>query len=101
MEWASRETMQRVGVDNSDIQWVIPHQANLRIIEGLAKRLEMSMDKVYLTIHKYGNTSASSVPIALDELLREREVKEGDYFLTMAFGAGLTYGASVLEKIEE
>ena len=77
---------------------MVPHQANVRIIEVLAKRFKLPMDHVYLTIHKYGNTSASSVGIALDELLNEKEIDQGETLLLPAFGAGLTWGVAVLTK---
>ncbi len=101
MESASKLCLDRAGLAESDISWLIPHQANIRIIEAIAKRFEVPSDRVYLTIHKYGNTSASSVGIALDELLREKGVKEGENILLTAFGAGLTWGASVLTCVEE
>ena len=74
----------------------MPHQANLRIIESLAKRFNVAPEKVFVTIHKYGNTSASSLGIALDELLREKKLEKGENILLTAFGSGLTWGASVL-----
>ncbi|HEX4840435.1 MAG TPA: beta-ketoacyl-ACP synthase III [Rhabdochlamydiaceae bacterium] len=96
MESASKEVIDRAGIQESEISWLIPHQANMRIIEALAKRFEVPMEKVFITIHKYGNTSASSVGIALDEMLRQNNVKKGDNILLTAFGAGLTWGASIL-----
>ena len=96
MEMASKQCLERAGLAESEISWIVPHQANVRIIEGIAKRFGVPMERVYLTIHKYGNTSASSVGIALDELLRETGVKQGENLLLVAFGAGLTWGASVL-----
>lgn len=96
MESASKESIEKAGLQESDISWLIPHQANMRIIEALAKRFNVPMEKVFVTIHKYGNTSASSLGIALDELLREKTPLEGENILLTAFGAGLTWGASVL-----
>jgi 3-oxoacyl-[acyl-carrier-protein] synthase-3 len=96
MEAASKTCLERVGLAEDQISWLIPHQANIRIIEALAKRFNVPMEKVFMTIHKYGNTSASSIGIALDELLKGPGVKEGDNLLLFAFGAGLTWGASVL-----
>jgi 3-oxoacyl-[acyl-carrier-protein] synthase-3 len=96
MESASKEVIDRAGIKESEISWLIPHQANMRIIEAVAKRFEVPMEKVFITIHKYGNTSASSVGIALDEMLRQNNAKKGDNILLTAFGAGLTWGASVL-----
>ena len=96
MESASKESIDRAGLKENEISWLIPHQANMRIIEALAKRFDVSMEKVFITIHKYGNTSASSVGIALDELMRQKTAQKGDNILLTAFGAGLTWGASVL-----
>lgn len=101
MESASKQCLDSAGLAESQISWLIPHQANMRIIEAIAKRFDLPLERVYLTIHKYGNTSASSVGIALDELLKGEGVKEGENILLTAFGAGLTWGASVLTQIEE
>ncbi len=96
MEGACKSCLDRVGMSESEISWLIPHQANIRIIEAMAKRFELPMERVYMTIHKYGNTSASSIGIALDELLREKPIASGENLLLTAFGAGLTWGAAVL-----
>lgn len=96
MEMASNECLSNCGLSGNDIKWYVPHQANIRIIEAIAKRFEVPMDRVYRTIHKYGNTSASSLGIALHELLIEEPPENGDNFLLTAFGAGLTWGASIL-----
>ncbi|PCI95816.1 3-oxoacyl-ACP synthase [Candidatus Aerophobetes bacterium] len=96
MEAASLESLRQVGITESDISYLIPHQANLRIIEGLAKRFQIGKEKVYVTIHKYGNTSASSCGIALHELMNEKKLDLGKRILLVAFGSGLTWGASVL-----
>lgn len=96
MESASKECLDRLNMDEADIKWIIPHQANIRIIEAIAKRFQVPMERVYITIHKYGNTSASSLGIALDELLKEGKLCRGDNLLLTAFGAGLTWGASIL-----
>ena len=101
MELASKQCLDSVGMEQSQINWLVPHQANMRIIEAIAKRFEVPWERVYLTIHKYGNTSASSIGIALDELLREKEIKPGENILLTAFGAGLTWGASVLTQVKE
>jgi 3-oxoacyl-[acyl-carrier-protein] synthase III len=100
MEMASKQCLDRAGLAESEISWIVPHQANVRIIEGIAKRFGVPMERVYLTIHKYGNTSSSSVGIALDELLREKGMKRGENLLLVAFGAGLTWGASILTWAE-
>ncbi len=96
MESASKESIEKAGLREDQISWLIPHQANMRIIEALAKRFNVPMEKVFITIHKYGNTSASSLGIALDELLRENRVQRGENILLTAFGAGLTWGAAVV-----
>jgi 3-oxoacyl-[acyl-carrier-protein] synthase III len=98
MESASKECLDRLGMKESDISWIIPHQANIRIIEAIAKRFQVPMERVYITVHKYGNTSASSLGIALDELIKEKSVSSGDNLLLTAFGAGLTWGAAILTK---
>ena len=92
----AKEALQRNSLSNEDVALVIPHQANMRIILGLAKSLNIPMEKVYTNIHKYGNTSSGSIPIALDEANREGHLKKGDCILLVAFGAGLTWGSSIL-----
>lgn len=96
MESASNLCLERARLTGDQIKWYVPHQANIRIIEAIAKRFEVPMERVYLTIHKYGNTSASSLGIALDELIAEHPPKNQDHYLLTAFGAGLTWGASIL-----
>lgn len=98
MEASSKECLDKVGLTEKDLSWLVPHQANVRIIEAIAKRFEVPMERVFMTIQKYGNTSASSLGIALDELLEEKEIAEGDNLLLTAFGAGLTWGSSILTK---
>jgi 3-oxoacyl-[acyl-carrier-protein] synthase-3 len=83
-------------LDCSAIDWLIPHQANLRIIQATAKRLNMSMDKVILTLQDHGNTSAASVPMALDVAIRDGRIRRGDLLLLEAFGGGFTWGASLI-----
>lgn len=101
MESAAKQCLDRAGLTEDQISWLVPHQANIRIIEAMAKRFQVPMERVFTTIHKYGNTSASSVGIALDELLARHTLKEGENLLLTAFGAGLTWGASVLTYGEE
>jgi 3-oxoacyl-[acyl-carrier-protein] synthase-3 len=96
MEASSKECMEQAGVKEEEISWIVPHQANVRIIEAIARRFKVPMERVYMTIHKYGNTSASSVGIALDELLKEKKAAKGDNLLLTAFGAGLTWGSTIL-----
>ena len=98
MEASSAECVEKAGID--EVNWMVPHQANVRIIEVIAKRFKLPMEKVFLTIHKYGNTSASSVGIALDELLSEKTITPGENILLTAFGAGLTWGSAVLTQEE-
>jgi len=93
---AAEYVVKEAGINPSDISIVIPHQANIRIIQALAKRLKVDMDKVFVNIHKYGNTSAASVPIALDEANRSGLIKEGDYVIMVAFGSGLIWGSSLV-----
>lgn len=96
MEMAASRCLERASLKKEQIKWLIPHQANMRIIEVIAKRFDVPMERVFLTLHKYGNTSASSVGIALDELLQEKDLREEDHILLVAFGAGLTWGATIL-----
>ncbi len=90
------ETLQANGLDKHDLDWLIPHQANLRIIEATAKRLDMSMDQVVVTVDKHGNTSAGSVPLALDAAVRSGRVQRGQLLLLEAFGGGFTWGSALL-----
>lgn len=96
MAKASLEVIKRAGLQPSEVSLVVPHQANIRIMEALAKRLHVPMDKVFQNIEKYGNTSAASVPLALDEANRQGRIKPGDYVLMVAFGGGLTWGAALV-----
>lgn len=84
------------GLKKGEIDWLIPHQANIRIIQATAKRLQMPMDRVILTVQEHGNTSAASVPMALDTAVRDGRVKRGDLLLLEAFGGGFTWGASLV-----
>lgn len=90
------KTLQANKLDPSQLSLLIPHQANIRIIQAMAKRLSMPMEKVFVNIEKYGNTSAASIPIALDEALRGGRIKDGDYILLEAFGGGLTWASSLI-----
>ncbi len=97
MENASLKALHEAGITLADISLVIPHQANIRIINALAEKLGLPEDKVFSNIHKYGNTSAASIPIAMYEAWKEGKIKKGDYILLTAFGGGLTWGAIVLQ----
>jgi 3-oxoacyl-[acyl-carrier-protein] synthase-3 len=90
------EALEANGIDKTQLDWLIPHQANLRIIEATAKRLAMPMDRVVLTVHKHGNTSAASVPLALDEAVRTGKVQRGQLVLMEAFGGGFTWGSALM-----
>jgi len=90
------EVLQRAGVSTQDINLIVPHQANIRIMQALAEKLNVPMEKVYSNIHKYGNTSAASIPIALCEAYKEGKLKRGDLVLLTAMGGGLTWGASLI-----
>jgi 3-oxoacyl-[acyl-carrier-protein] synthase-3 len=78
------------------VDWLIPHQANMRIIRAVAERLDYPMSKVVLNLERYGNTSAASVPLALDEAVRDGRIQSGQLLLLLAFGSGLTWAASVV-----
>ena len=90
------ETLAANGLDKTDLDWLIPHQANLRIIEATAKRLDMPMERVIVTVDKHGNTSSGSVPLALDEAVRSGRMQRGQLVLLEAFGGGFTWGSALL-----
>ncbi len=90
------EALEANGLDRHEIDWLIPHQANLRIIEATAKRLDMPMDRVVVTVDRHGNTSSGSVPLALDEAVRSGKVQRGQLVLLEAFGGGFTWGSALL-----
>jgi 3-oxoacyl-[acyl-carrier-protein] synthase-3 len=97
METAAKEALRRCEIDISRIKCIIPHQANLRIIDAVGDRLGAKPDQLFVNLHKYGNTSAASVAIALDEAVTSGQVQRGDLILMVVFGAGLTWGAAVIE----
>ncbi len=96
LPFATKEAAKKGNVDLSTIDILFPHQANLRIIEAAAKRLRIPMEKVYLNIHKYGNTSAASIGLAIGDALEEGRLKKGDLIALTGFGAGLTYGSLIM-----
>ncbi|CAI8029283.1 3-oxoacyl-[acyl-carrier-protein] synthase 3 [Geodia barretti] len=96
MPEAAQRVLRQANVSVEDIDLLIPHQANLRIIEAVGDRLGMPREKVYINVDKYGNTSAATVIIALDEAIREGRAKPGDLLLLVTFGAGLTWGSTLL-----
>ena len=91
------EALEAAGVEKSEVKLVVPHQANMRITEAVAKRLDLELHKVvYSNIHKYGNTTSASIPIAMYEAMAEGKIKRGDIIVVASFGAGFTWGASVI-----
>jgi 3-oxoacyl-[acyl-carrier-protein] synthase-3 len=97
---AMTETIEKLlaeeGIGAADLAWIVPHQANARIVQAAAKRLEIPEEKFFLNIEEYANTSAASIPIALDELNRGGRLRRGDLILTVGFGGGLTYGGNLI-----
>jgi 3-oxoacyl-[acyl-carrier-protein] synthase-3 len=93
---AAEEAASFNGVRISDVKWIIPHQANLRMLQQVARRLSVPIEKVYLTIEKYGNISSATIPIALDEAVRDGSIKKNDLIILTAFGGGLTWASSLI-----
>jgi 3-oxoacyl-[acyl-carrier-protein] synthase-3 len=91
------ETLAANGLQKTDIHWLVPHQANVRIIQATAKKLGMSMDQVVLTVDRHGNTSAASIPLALDTAVRDGRIKRGETILMEAFGGGFTWGSALVK----
>ena len=91
-----KEVCEVNNITGADIDWLVPHQANIRIIEATAKKLNLPMEQVVLTIQKHGNTSAASIPLALDEAVRDGRIKRGDLLLLEAMGGGFTWGAALV-----
>ncbi len=91
------ETLEANDMDKSELDWLIPHQANLRIIAATARKLNMDLDRVVLTVDRHGNTSAASVPLALDEAVRDGRIKRGQTLLLEAFGGGFTWGSALVK----
>lgn len=90
------ETLAKHGIDHSQVDWLVPHQANERIITATAKHLNLSMDKVVLTLPTHGNTSAASIPLALSHAIEQKKIKRGELLLLEAFGAGFVWGATLI-----
>ena len=97
MAQSTREALGLVGLDETDVDWIIPHQANIRIIEAAARGLKLPMDRFIVNLERYGNTSTASIPIATVEAVEGGRLKEGDRVVFVGFGAGLTWGALVAE----
>ncbi len=94
---AAKKAVELANLPVEDIDYIVPHQANIRIIEASAKRLKMPMEKVYVNLHEYGNMSAASIPVALDEAYKKEKIKKGDKVILVGFGAGLTWGSSLIK----
>jgi 3-oxoacyl-[acyl-carrier-protein] synthase-3 len=92
----ARALMQAEGLEPDDITWIVPHQANARIVQSAVKRLKIPAEKFYLNIEEYANTSAASIPLALDEMNRDGKLNKGDLIMTIGFGGGLTYGGNII-----
>jgi 3-oxoacyl-[acyl-carrier-protein] synthase-3 len=96
LEESARETVAAAGMQLADIDWLIPHQANVRILEATARKLQMPREKLVVTVDHHGNTSAASVPLALDEFIRKGSIRPGDRLLLQGVGGGFTWGSSVV-----
>jgi len=92
----AQEAVRSQGLEGKDIDWMVPHQANIRIIQATAQKLGVSMDRVIITLDKQGNTSGASIPLALNRGVRDGKIKEGQLILLEAFGAGLTWGTALI-----
>ena len=90
------QTLVKGGIDKSEIDWLVPHQANLRIIQAAAKKLDMPMERVVVTVRDHGNTSAASIPLALDTAVRDGRIKRGQLLLLETFGGGFTWGSALV-----
>jgi 3-oxoacyl-[acyl-carrier-protein] synthase III len=97
MDQVAHDALAKCHLQVEDLACIIPHQANKRILEGLADRLGLHSDKFYMNLHRYGNMSAASAAVALDEAAQEGRFQQGDYIMTIAFGAGLTWGANIIQ----
>jgi 3-oxoacyl-[acyl-carrier-protein] synthase-3 len=93
---ASEEALRANGLTANDVDWVVPHQANLRILDAVSKRVGVPMERFYLNIERYGNTSSASVPIALDEGVRDGTLKPGQVLLMCALGGGIAWGSALV-----
>ncbi|CAM9811617.1 unnamed protein product [Phaeothamnion confervicola] len=90
------EALGNAGLSTNDVDWLLLHQANIRIMEAVAQRMGLPMDKVVTNLAEYGNTSAASIPLALDEAVRSGKVKKGDIIACAGFGAGLSWGSAII-----
>jgi 3-oxoacyl-[acyl-carrier-protein] synthase-3 len=97
LEKVARSVLDKAGMTDADIDWLIPHQANIRIMQGTAKKLRMPLDKLIVTVDEHGNTSAASVPLALDVAVRSGRIQRGDTVMLEGVGGGFTWGAALLK----
>ncbi len=97
LDKAARAVLEKAGKTEADIDWLIPHQANIRIMQGTAKKLHLPLEKVVVTVHEHGNTSAASIPLALDHAVRSGQIKRGQTLLLEGVGGGFTWGAVLLD----
>ncbi len=96
LEDAARATLAKAGLQDTDIDWLIPHQANIRIMQSTAKKLKLPMEKLVVTVDQHGNTSAASIPLALDVAVRSGKIKKGETLMLEGVGGGFTWGAVLL-----
>jgi 3-oxoacyl-[acyl-carrier-protein] synthase-3 len=92
----AESALEKAGLTDADVDWIVPHQANIRIIQGTAKKMGLSMDQVIVTVQDHGNTSAASIPLALSVGVENGQIKRGDLLVTEAIGGGLAWGAVVI-----
>jgi 3-oxoacyl-[acyl-carrier-protein] synthase-3 len=97
LESVARSVLEKAGRSDADIDWLIPHQANIRIMQSTAKKLKLAPAKLIATVDRHGNTSAASIPLALDESVREGKIKRGDTVMLEGVGGGFTWGAALLD----
>ncbi len=93
LEQVANEVLDAAGMQSSQIDWLIPHQANIRIMQGTAKKLSLPLEKMVVTVDRHGNTSAASIPLALDEAMRDGRIHPGQHILMEGVGGGFTWGA--------
>jgi 3-oxoacyl-[acyl-carrier-protein] synthase-3 len=97
LEKVARSVLDKAGLTEADIDWLIPHQANIRIMQGTAKKLKLDLNKLIATVDEHGNTSAASVPLALDVAVRSGRIQRGDTVMLEGVGGGFTWGAALLK----
>lgn len=101
MDEATKRVLNKAGITLDDVKLIVPHQANIRIIDGAARRMKISKDKVFSNIDKFANISSASIPVGLDQSFRDKRIKRGDYIVLVGFGGGLTWGSILLKWNKE